>query len=122
MTLIIGGAGQGKLAYALEQLHVGQEAVASDLAQEGAILAGLERWLRQETDPMPALERLLEVRPHVVILCNEVGSGVVPMDREERTWRERVGRTCCALAERAGCVIRMYCGIPSIIKGEPEWN
>ena len=122
MTLIIGGAVQGKLAYAMEQLHVGQEAVASDPAQEGAILAGLERWLRQETDPMPALERLLEVRPRVVILCNEVGSGVVPMDREERAWRERVGRTCCAMAERAACVIRLYCGIPSILKGEPEWN
>ena len=117
MTLIIGGAGQGKLAYAMEQLHVGQEAVASDPAQEGAILAGLECWLRQETDPMPALERLLEVRPRVVILCNEVGSGVVPMDREERAWRERVGRTCCALAERADKVVRLYCGIPSMIKG-----
>ena len=85
-------------------------------------MTGLETWLRGETEPIPVLERLLKERPHVVILCNEVGSGVVPMDRDDRAWRERVGRTCCTLAERADCVIRMYCGIPSILKGEPEWN
>ena len=122
MTVVIGGAGQGKLEYVLSQLHVGKDEVSYDPEAAKAVVAGLETWLRGETEPMPVLERLLEDRPDVVILCNEVGSGVVPMDRGGRAWGERVGRTCCALAERAGCVIRMYCGIPSIIKGEPEWN
>ncbi len=122
MTLIIGGAGQGKLAYALAQLHMGMDQVARAPSEGKPVLAGLEAWLRGETDPMPALERFLERRPRAVILCDEVGSGVVPMDREDRDWRERVGRTCCALAELADCVIRLYCGIPSILKGEPEWN
>ena len=71
---------------------------------------------------MPVLERLLEDRPDVVILCNEVGSGVVPMDREERAWRERVGRTCCALAEQAERVERLFCGIPTVLKGDGPWN
>ena len=122
MTLIIGGAGQGKLAYALSQLHMEMDQVARDPWEGKPILSGLETWLRDETDPMPALERFLTERPGAVILCDEVGCGVVPMDREDRAWRERVGRTCCALAERANCVIRLYCGIPSILKGEPEWN
>ena len=122
MTLIIGGAGQGKLAYALSQLHVGMEQVSRDPSEGKPILSGLESWLRTELDPMPALERFLSEQPAAVILCDEVGSGVVPMDREAREWRERVGRTCCALAERADCVIRMYCGIPSVLKGEAEWN
>ena len=122
MTLMIGGAGQGKLAYALSQLHMGMDQVARDPSEGKPILAGLETWLRDETNPMPALERFLAQRPGAVILCDEVGCGVVPMDREDRAWRERVGRTCCALAERADCVIRMYCGIPSILKGEVEWN
>ena len=66
---------------------------------------------------MPALEAYLRRRPDGVILCDEVGCGVVPMDSADRAWRERVGRTCCALAERADKVVRLYCGIPSMIKG-----
>ena len=112
MTLVIGGAGQGKLEYVLSQLHVGKDEVSYDPEAAKTVLTGLETWLRGETEPIPVLERLLKERPHVVIL----------MDRDDRAWRERVGRTCCTLAERADCVIRMYCGIPSILKGEPEWN
>ena len=61
-------------------------------------------------------------QPDVVILCDEVGSGVVPLAEEDRTWRERVGRTCCALAERASCVVRIWCGIPMVLKGETPWS
>ena len=122
MNLVIGGAGQGKLAWALAMTGLDGSAVSRTPADPRPILAGLETWLRDETNPMPALERFLAQRPGAVILCDEVGCGVVPMDREDRAWRERVGRTCCALAERADCVIRLYCGIPSILKGEPEWN
>lgn len=122
MTLIIGGAGQGKLDYVLSQLHIDPEQVSLEPGEGKRVLAHLETWLRREEDPMPALEAFLNERPDGVILCDEVGSGVVPMDRGERAWRERVGRTCCALAERAGCVIRLYCGIASILKGELEWN
>ena len=46
----------------------------------------------------------------------EVGMGVVPMDAGERIWRERVGRTCSMLASQATRVVRMVCGIPTIIK------
>ena len=42
--------------------------------------------------------------------------GVVPMDAGERIWRERVGRTCSMLASQATRVVRMVCGIPTIIK------
>jgi adenosylcobinamide kinase/adenosylcobinamide-phosphate guanylyltransferase len=42
--------------------------------------------------------------------------GVVPMDAWERIWRERVGRTCGKLASQATRVVRMVCGIPTIIK------
>ena len=68
-------------------------------------------------DPWPALNALLAAYPNACLLCDEVGCGVVPMDGGDRRWRERVGRTCCALAERAERVIRLYCGIPTIIKG-----
>ena len=118
MTLIIGGAGQGKLrcALAFTGLNASQ---AGNLPEENPpILNHLETWLKTAADPLPALEAYLARRPDAVILCNEVGCGVVPMDRADRDWRERVGRTCCYLAERAERVIRVYCGIPMVLKGE----
>lgn len=124
MTLIVGGAHQGKLDYALRRLGAGADGVAltPEQAHTRPVLDHLERWLRTEADPLPALEALLEKNPGVVILCDEVGCGVVPLDPEERAWRERVGRTCCALAERAERVERLLCGIPMTLKGEPTWN
>ena len=124
MTLLVGGAHQGKLPYALEKLGVTGAQVAYDpiSAADKPIFAALETWLKGETDPLPALEGLLEKNPAVVILCDEVGCGVVPLDKQEREWRERVGRTCCYLAQRAQRVERLLCGIPMVLKGELTWN
>lgn len=52
-----------------------------------------------------------------VVICDEVGCGVVPIDEGERAWREDVGRLCCRLAERADVVVRLVCGIPQVLRG-----
>ena len=51
-------------------------------------------------------------------LATEVGGGVVPMDPAERAGREAAGRLACLLAARADCVVQMFCGIPTVLKGE----
>ena len=39
----------------------------------------------------------------------------------ERAAREAAGRLACLLAARADCVVQMFCGIPTVLKGElPE--
>ena len=53
-----------------------------------------------------------------VVIATEIGGGVVPMDAGERAAREAAGRLNCLLAERATAVIRVFCGIPLLIKGE----
>jgi adenosylcobinamide kinase/adenosylcobinamide-phosphate guanylyltransferase len=61
-----------------------------------------------------------------VVTASETGCGVIPADRAEREKREKAGRLNCLLAERASAVVRMCCGIPSVLKGtlalppEPE--
>jgi len=40
------------------------------------------------------------------------------MDAGERAAREAAGRLACLLAARAGCVVQMFCGIPTVLKGE----
>ena len=122
MILLIGGAGQGKLAYALEKTGFGPENVAYDpvSARAKPIFAGLEAWVRSH--PGEGLGDLLEANPGVVILCDEVGCGVVPVDPAERAWREETGRLCCDLAQRAQRVERIFCGLSMVLKGEGTWK
>ena len=53
-----------------------------------------------------------------VVTASETGCGVVPMDPEERRQREAAGRLACLLAARAKAVVRVFCGIPTVISGE----
>ena len=53
-----------------------------------------------------------------VVIATEVGGGVVPMDAAERAAREAAGRLACLLAARADCVVQMFCGLPTVLKGE----
>ena len=58
------------------------------------------------------LEKLAEeLSAYDIVMATEVGGGVVPA-------REAAGRLACLLAARAGCVVQMFCGIPTVLKGE----
>ena len=105
-ALYIGGAAQGKRALAL-RIH-GENAPLIDalhLRVREAFAAG-----RDPAELLPALRGK-------VVLCDEVGCGVVPLAAEERAWREAVGRLCCALADEAALVVRVTAGLPQVIKG-----
>ena len=56
-----------------------------------------------------------ELADYDVVTAAEVGGGVVPI---ERAAREAAGRLACLLAARADCVVQMFCGLPTILKGE----
>lgn len=114
MVLIIGGMAQGKLAFAQRQLGVAAWSEGT-IGQENCIY-GLHRAVRDIPDPAEALEAWCGEHPDGVIICDEVGCGVTPLDREDRLWRERVGRLCCLLAERAEMVYRVHCGLGVRIK------
>lgn len=94
MKLIIGGAYQGKLTWAVEQFGLAPDTLC-DLAQ--GFPAGkrcyyhLEAFTRAEESAAPEL-----FPEDAVIISREVGSGVVPMDAAERAWRERARRAAPA--------------------------
>lgn len=54
--------------------------------------------------------------PDLIFVCDEVGNGIVPMEKAERDYRECVGRVLCVLAGEADTVERVHCGIPQKIK------
>ena len=84
----------------------------------GSVIADVQD-AAAETQTLEQLETLArELAEYDIVIATEVGGGVVPMDAEERAGREAAGRLACLLAERADCVVQMFCGIPTVLKGE----
>lgn len=124
MRLIVGGAHQGKLAWALQDTGLTKKAVVDGktcpLAGEAPaqILYGLHHLVRRalEENRDPVAVAMAYIGPNTVVICDEVGCGVVPLRREERQWREVTGRLCCTLAQQAQRVDRVLCGLAQRIK------
>ena len=96
-------------------LWSGKRAVARDVLRCTDMVWDVQELARERTD-LDALAD--ELAAHEAVIATEIGGGVVPTDREERETRERAGRLSCLLTERADTVVRVFCGIPTVIKGE----
>lgn len=126
MILITGGAFQGKTAYAKEVFGLDDREIAEgagcreeDLYQVKAVKHFHEyvrRCLEEGRETEGLTERLAEKNPDLIILTNELGCGVVPVNAFDRQWREASGRLACDLAKRAEEVHRVVCGIGTVIR------
>ncbi len=122
MILIIGGRAQGKLDWAKSRFSLTDADVARDFAgaAKAKALYGLHdavaASLRAGRSPEDEVNALVSANPDIIIICDEIGGGVVPIDPFEREWRERVGRICCELAKKAERVERVLCGIAMRLK------
>ena len=115
MMLILGGAASGKRTY-LMSLGYGPQDIADGVLDDKKALYGLEKLVA--ADPERAQALLPALLQKEVVACSEVGSGVIPIQYEQRQAREVTGRLCVQLAAHAEKVVRMVAGIPTVIKGE----
>lgn len=115
MLLIVGGEASGKRSFAESLGYTGAD-MADGVMDERPVLFHLERMVFENPEGADGLLPLLEGKE--VVICCEVGSGVIPIERAERLGREATGRLCVLLAKKADCVVRMVSGIPMVIKGE----
>lgn len=97
-------------------LFQGQEELARRENPEAEIVIDFEALLRGVEDPAGFALDYYRAHPQSVIVANEIGSGIVPMDAGERAWREAAGRALCVLAQYADQVTRAVCGIGVRIK------
>lgn len=109
MKLYIGGVCQG------------QTELAQQENPQGEIFTDFHETIRQVVlqdgqDPRAFAQAFCQRHPDAVVVANEVGAGVVPMQAEERAFREAVGRALCVIAQHAQSVIRCVCGIGVRIK------
>lgn len=132
MKLVIGGYAQGKLDYVLEGKRVTDFCIVdggfpdAEQLQESkdngktVILNHFHEWMKAgirqgENIEQEVLEFISNV-PGCIVISDEIGNGIVPIDSFEREYRERTGRILIKLAEQADEVVRVICGIGQRIK------
>lgn len=118
MRFIIGGKNSGKCAYVRTAYGINEIPDADyDTIMTAKAVKNFHLFIRKiNGDTKIAVDKLLEANPDVIIISDEIGCGIVPVDSADREWRECVGRTCCYIAEKAETVIRVVCGIGNVIK------
>lgn len=126
MLMIIGGAFQGKLEYACEYTGLqkadfldGEVCGYEEIYTAKGIHSFQSYVRRQLADGLPVdglADEILQKNPSLVLITNEIGYGIVPMEAFERRYRETCGRICCSLAGGAAEVHRVACGIGKVIK------
>lgn len=127
MKLVIGGYAQGKLNYVLGKYDVetgnifdGEIPEDLDEIKGTVVINHFHNWVKTKIayDGCPEKEiiEFVEKYPNCVIISDEVGNGIVPVEAFEREYRERTGRILVELAKKAGEVERVICGIGQKIK------
>lgn len=122
MIMITGGAFQGKTDYAKQRFCLSD----SDIADGGSAAFSVLKTAKCIAHYELAVKRLLENGDDPlkftaelncdIVMINEIGSGIIPLEKSERIWREMTGRAGCMLAEKADEVVRLCCGIAEVIK------
>ena len=114
MILVLGGVGAGKKVY-VSSLGYTDTDFTSDPFDRRPVFAYLDAYIREN---LPDTDKLFDALARKdVVICAEVGCGVIPINRTERVYRETVGRLCVRLAQEASAVVRVVAGIPVVITG-----
>ena len=116
MMLFVGGQAQGQAEYAAAV--TGRAPVSCATPEEALSSPAIDRFhllcraiLEQGGDVNAFVERLLAENPDAVVVSDEIGLGIVPLDPFERRWREETGRALCRLAAASERVERVCCGL-----------
>ncbi len=116
MDLIIGGAFQGKLAYALKAYDLTENDVCDLAVSAPAPGYRCYRHLEALSQRNGEITRFLPLFENAVVIARLVNGGIVPMDGAERAWRERYGILLQQMAGQAKHVTRVFCGLAEELK------
>ena len=131
MKLIIGGYAQGKFEYVMQQM--GKRPVVvydgelpkfteemESMKEKVVIVDHFHRWVKKQVEVCGKVEEevmaFVDNFPDCIVICDEIGNGIVPIDPLEREYREQTGRILILLAKKAEEVERVICGIGQRIK------
>lgn len=125
MILIFGGAYNGKLDFVKEQFNVSEDDISycdrNEIDFSKKVICGLHKFtynnILKDINSLQYIKENINLFKDKIIISDEISSGIVPLKKEDRMWREETGRCLQYLSKESSCVYRIFCGIPTIIKG-----
>ena len=137
MQVVIGGAYNGKRKFVkdklsthlLGKLHFYEGEMPEKglfLKEDILIIGNFENMILQKVylDEVAIAEEIfnklieLNKEARVICICTDIGRGVVPLLKEERKLRDACGRLYQKLLSESEDVIRVWYGIPEVLKGQ----
>lgn len=114
MKLVIGGAFQGKRNFIRETFPEYYPDKVFDL--NGEIDRLYEGLIDEEIDMDIFFPMIINGHENDIVLTTEVGSGIVPVGKKERKYREIIGKAQVITASNSDEVYRVIAGIGQRIK------
>ena len=129
MELYIGGSGQGKQQY-VRSTHsevlfsVYDEKNIDELSaceeEKTVLIDHLHLWIREKLkqgdNPEKLISDIILKYSDCMIISDEVGNGLVPIEAFDREYRDRTGKILIDLAKKAERVERIICGLGQRLK------
>lgn len=124
MVLVFGGAYNGKLDFVKEKFNVNEDDIfycgVNEIDFSKKVICGLHKFtynnILKDISSLQYIKENINLFKDKIIISDEISSGIVPLKKKERMWREETGRCLQYLSKEASCVYRIFCGIPTIIK------
>ena len=124
MILIFGGAYNGKLEFVKEKYKVSNDDIFfctnKTLEFDKKVLCGLHVFTRacvlNNISALELVENNIENLKDMIIVCDEINSGIVPMSKIDRAWREETGHVLQLLTKHSSSVCRIFFGLQDEIK------
>ncbi|MBO6061110.1 MAG: bifunctional adenosylcobinamide kinase/adenosylcobinamide-phosphate guanylyltransferase [Clostridia bacterium] len=124
MELIIGGAYQGKLSYAIKKYSLAETDIFDlSVGEPNGVYRcfthledASKRAAKQGLSAEGFVDALKPFIEDAAVISREIGCGIVPVCEEERYYRELHGKTLQLLAQRSERVTRIFCGLEERLK------
>lgn len=139
MKVFFGGAYNGKLQYVKDNFNIKDEDVficKEECEVEGnkvtlykeeidfskKVINGIDKFIYNKIlkgeDSLEYFKENLENLRDKILICDEITSGIVPIKKEERLWRDETGRVLQFLSKESNEVYRIFFGLATKLKGE----
>lgn len=124
MKLIIGGAWQGKRDFAVAAFGLKDSDIFTCTGEEidfsAPCIDKIEEFtfacVKAGKEPLELFRANRELWENSVLICQDIFCGVVPIDADQREWRQATGRLCQYLTGEAEQVSRIFCGLEQRLK------
>lgn len=108
MIVVIGGKSHGKKNF------IDKYNVDSNVVDKYHLL------INEHSNLLDYTTKSIENLKDKIIIVDEVGLGIVPLEKQDRYNRDELGRVYQYLCSKASIVIRIWYGLPIYIKGTED--